>query len=171
MKITHKYSKQYCNASHSRCPEDITSIVHDTNNWFFTQSSTIWKFPFRHKVDQNDPVAETNRKIINCGIPVDLKKYGFNQFGDLYYCKGYLFVQTTGNENLPVIISIFRASDLRYMGRFPLWRREINAYRFDANFDDEIEPGILQRAQSIMMEKDLNGDDDPFFDPYWMLLN
>jgi hypothetical protein len=171
MKIIHKYSRQYLKASHTRSPEDITSIVHDANNWFFTQSSTIWKFPFNHKVDQNDPVSETNRKIINCGIPVDLKNYGYNQFGDLYYCKGYLFAPVTGTGDLPVMISIFRASDLRYMGRFPLWRREINAYRFDAKFNDEIEPEILQRAHAIMLEEDLGGDDDLYFDPYWMLLN
>lgn len=104
--------------------ESAQGVAHEGDNWFITQTRTLWRIPVR--IDLNGAAR---------GVPgirtVDLQNIhslwdkGYDHFGDLEYFEfegsGYLFVPIEDDRReAPSAIAVFEAATLRYVGHAPL---------------------------------------------------
>jgi hypothetical protein len=140
---SYKYLRTYPKDRENGWSDNLQGVTNDGNNWFFTQTKTLWKFPVTHDLNKKVTKSDPSKRILKVGIPSDLVKKNYNHFGDLDYYKGYLFVPVTGLKKkwvtiddekklpeeskqklialeTPPIISVFRASDLQYIGSSPI---------------------------------------------------
>lgn len=141
--------------------EDIQGVSHDEENWFFTQKTTIWKFPVfldlakdlgstsqPHFDDPNnkgvwysDWYNKNGRsgRILKCHLPQILKDEGYNHLGSPDYYKGMLIVpvENTNSSHDNPLIAFFRGSDLEYLGHVELLK-QTSAPWCAVNRDDDL---------------------------------
>jgi hypothetical protein len=108
---TYEYLGNYPNNRETGYSETLQGIAHDADNWYFTQTTSIWKIPLKEALNSftgTDP----SRGVIRFPMPEALssctdrlgKAYSnptigrYNHFGDLYYDSenDLLFIPTEG---------------------------------------------------------------------------
>ena len=90
----------------------LQGVANDKDNWFFTQTGVLWKFPISH--DLKDKIGKTVKAGLGIGrvrIPASLSAY--DHFGDLDQHSGLLYVPLEGGGNPR--IAVFRSSDLAFL--------------------------------------------------------
>jgi len=99
--------------------EELQGLAHDGVNWFMAQKGRLWKFPVTHDLNRQVNGPDPSRGILSVGIPAELRKQGYDHFGDLDQYGGFLFVPLEG-EAIKPRIAVFRASNLSFVGSFVL---------------------------------------------------
>ncbi len=99
----------------------LQGIANDDEAWFLTQLDTIWRVPL--DVD----FAHTKKmpaRVTHLKMPEELKKAGYDHFGDPDVFETYLFVPVEGKSVLAPLIAVFeiQGRDLKYVNYFPLAR-------------------------------------------------
>ena len=117
--------------------DKLQGVANDGQHWFFTQEKKLWKFPVSHNLHFKVTKADPSKGISMVKIPATLADQGYNHFGDLDYSDGYLFIPLEGKmkyglfdlkeKNLASKIVVFRASNLEYIGIFPLSSEQVKA--------------------------------------------
>jgi hypothetical protein len=115
--------------------EDLNGVAHDDDNWYFTQTTSIWKIPLEADLEDDFNGAGPERGVLKVHMPEELSscdirpKAGsdgeettmgyYNHFGDLYYDKvsDMLFIPVEGkgcdgHPSPAPMIAVFKASDL-----------------------------------------------------------
>jgi hypothetical protein len=93
--------------------DEIQGVTHDNDNWFFTQTKTLWKFPVSHDLHKKVTKSDLSKGIIKKGIPQSLSSAGYNHYGDFSHYGGFLFIPLTGSSE--PCIAVFNAADLSYI--------------------------------------------------------
>lgn len=111
----------------NKMSKELIGVAHDNQNWYFTQSESLWKIPVSFNLTTLDKLQPENTQMME--IPPLLQRRGYNRFGDLEYYRGYLFVALEGEgrvEEKP-LIAVFSASNLELMETIPLddWQQTI----------------------------------------------
>lgn len=123
----HTYRGNYPNNRETGWSESLQGVTHDANNWFFTQTTSLWKFPVTHDLNRSVSGPDPARGILKVGMPSALAARGYNHFGDFDYVEyahsrstigRYLFIAVEGGPT--PCIAVFRASNLGYIGMAPL---------------------------------------------------
>ncbi len=105
--------------------DNLQGVTHDSNNWYFTQLTKLWKFPFSHNLNEEVNGPNSSKQIFRITIPSFLAQQGYNHFCDLDYMDGYLFVPIEGNsETLVPYLLVYKASNLQYIGGVKLSRQK-----------------------------------------------
>lgn len=118
----------------NKMSQDLNGLTHDSQNWYFTQSESLWKIPVSFNLSSLDKLQPENTKMME--IPPLLQRRGYNRFGDLDYYKGYLFVALEGEgrvEEKPRI-AVFSADNLELIETIPVedWQKTIGWCGIDA---------------------------------------
>lgn len=114
----YRYLGEYPAEANPGFHEDVQGVTHDLNNWFITQTATVWKIPVSNSLIEvsGSDSGVLVRTFLN--YPALLGVY--DHFGDASYFEyagvGYVVVATTG-PGQPAAFVFFRASDLAYVGR------------------------------------------------------
>jgi hypothetical protein len=110
------YLGNYPNEANPGWHVNVQGLTHDSDNWFITQETDLWKIPVTHdlrSVSANDPGV----RRLRLGSITELATEGYDHFGDpTYYAfggSGYLLAPMEGGPH--PAIAIFRASDLGYV--------------------------------------------------------
>ena len=111
---TYGYMGNYPGNRENGWSNELQGVTHDSDNWFFTQDDRLWKFPITHPLQNMVTTADPSRGILKKNIPPLLENEGYDHFGDLDFHKGLLLVPMEGN--MPVIVAVFKASNLEYLG-------------------------------------------------------
>ena len=122
-KIEAKYIGQYPSDRSNGWSHNLQGIGHDDNNWFFTQAHRLWKFPVTHDLNKGVNLNNLPKGVRTVPIPIDLRKKGYDHFGDLVGHNGYLFIPleaTEGSNKDRPLLAVFRASTLAYIGCAPM---------------------------------------------------
>lgn len=111
----------------NKMSQDLNGLAHDSQNWFFTQSGSLWKVPVSFNLASIDKLQPEGSKMVE--IPPLLQRRGYNRFGDLDYYAGYLFVALEGEgrvEEKPMI-AVFSANNLELIETIALdtWQTTI----------------------------------------------
>ena len=95
-------------------------LAHDRDNWFITQTSTIWRVPITHDLKSDffefnglTPVGPSDGLSL-VGIPSTLSNLDYNHFGDPDVFGQHLFVPVEGHKNAAAIAA-FRVDDLGFV--------------------------------------------------------
>lgn len=128
----YRYLGNYPKDRENGWSDNMQGVTHDEENWYFTQTAKLWKFPVGHDLNRRITKADPARGILKVGIPYAMRRLGYNHFGDfdcaihkLIYnpTKRYLFIATEGKVNdrpIPPAIAVFDAEDLSYIGHFAI---------------------------------------------------
>ena len=132
------YIRQYPADQDNNWSDNLQGVTHDANNWYFTQLTKLWKFPFSHDLAKKLNGPNPSQNIYQINIPKELSELGYNHFSDLDFFDGYLFVPIEAPETsvtkftrtFPFIstfitkprplILVYDADDLQYIGNFEL---------------------------------------------------
>tara|TARA_R110000868_G_scaffold9349_10_gene46826 strand:+ start:4646 stop:6283 length:1638 start_codon:yes stop_codon:yes gene_type:complete len=128
------YLGQHPKKQDNNWSDRLQGVTHDANNWYFTQLTKLWKFPFSHDLAKKLNGPNPSQKIYQVKIPEELAARGYNHFCDLDFFDGYLFVPVEGPKNvystgsIPYIIFknphpyllVYKASNLKYIGKIEL---------------------------------------------------
>ncbi len=97
--------------------DNVQGVAHDANNWFFTTTKYLLKFPVSFDLSTNAnflPKATRPPGVLVVPIPPALQQAGYVHCGDLEQVGGFLFVPVEFTANPG--IAVFRAADLKYIG-------------------------------------------------------
>ena len=109
--------------------DNVQGVAHDEGHWFFSTQADPYllklpvDFDLAEEVDPDDSDTwPSGAKAVE--MPESLEDLGYEGFKDLDQAGGYLFVPVAGSdpdtdEGISAI-SVFRTSDLGYVGQFPL---------------------------------------------------
>ncbi|MFK7905764.1 MAG: hypothetical protein AB8B69_11595, partial [Chitinophagales bacterium] len=141
------YLGQYPSDSDNNWSDNLQGVTHDESNWYFTQMTKLWKFPFSHDLNKKLNGPNAAQQIYQVKIPSNLAKQGYNHFCDLDYYKGYLFVPIEGykyvyvesqkkpspffkplppqrkKQNLTPLMLVYKASNLQYIGSYKMTKQ------------------------------------------------
>lgn len=85
--------------------ENIQGVAHDKDNWFFTQSTKLWKIPVTEYLADENMYGMETRTLEELGLPEP-----YDHFGDIDYAEhngvGYVFAPVTGGGATPIIAAI-----------------------------------------------------------------
>lgn len=111
---------------------NMQGVTHDEDNWYFTQTDKLWKFPVGHDLNQEVHGADPARGILQVSMPAVMRNLGYNHFGD-FDCaihqlpyqpkKRFLMIATEGEKNdhkIDPAIAVFRGEDLSFIGHFTI---------------------------------------------------
>jgi len=129
---------------------ECQGVCHDKDNWYFTQDGNLWKIPLVQDLNQKFSEKDFHKNV-------QMVKIG-GHLGDIDYCKidgvGYIFVpDMDGDYN--TYISVWRASDLKMMVKYPIYHRE---GRFKSIGWCAINRGFLYTSESLV-----KGFEEPVF--------
>lgn len=108
----YKYIGEYPKNRRNGWQVNIQGVCHDDNNWFFSQTEKLWKFPVTHDLNKKVTEADPDNGI----LMLDFKKYLNTDkvhIGDIDYCDGYIFAPIE-NHGKPYI-AVFSANDLSFI--------------------------------------------------------
>lgn len=129
---SYRYLGNYPKDRETGWSDNMQGVTHDENNWYFTQTAKLWKFPVGHDLNKKVTKADPARGILQVGIPEQMRRLGYNHFGDfgcaihklIYHpTKRFLFIATEGKKDerpIPPAIAVFRGKDLSFVGFFPI---------------------------------------------------
>lgn len=143
---THLFLGDYPSKMSTGWTGDAQGVTHDATDWFFTQTTSLWKVPVAHDLAESLAWPDFSVGIRSTAIPHALRAAGYDHFGDLDHYQGYLFVALSGSGEPAVCI--FRAQSLAYVGYAFLSRQS------DAPWC-AIDPrdGILYSSNGILSER------------------
>jgi len=102
--------------------DNTQGITHDSENWYISQESSIWKIPVTEDLGNEDWYGSRYRMedvIPDLWHDTEPPYTGYNHLGDMdhhvHNGVGYLVTAVTGNDVPPIII-VFRSSTMSYVG-------------------------------------------------------
>jgi hypothetical protein len=111
------FIRDYPSSRENGFSNECQGVCHDLDNWYFTQNGNLWKIPLTQDLNQKFSGTDEKKGIIKC-------PYG-GHLGDMDYYEyrgiGYLLVADNEGAN-KTYISVFRASDLAWAGRYPIYK-------------------------------------------------
>lgn len=104
--------------------ERLQGVAHDDRHWYFTQVGRLWKFPLTHDLAKFVKKDDLPPGVLTVPIPSRFQG-DYDHFGDLDYHDGFLFIPLELKEKAQGLprITVFKASDLSYVGSFLLKRQ------------------------------------------------
>ena len=96
--------------------ENAQGLANDGTNWFITTKTTIFKVPLSVNLDRS-----SSSGIVQTGMPSQLKRLGYDHFGDPDQYEGFLFVPGEHpDKGSRPRIAVFSTVDLRFLSSFRL---------------------------------------------------
>lgn len=97
--------------------ERLQGVGNNQDSWFFTQMGVLWKVPLSINLNNTKKMSPGRSfpGVLRVGMPEELKRLGFNHFGDLDVANGYIFIPIERSPNQTAVIAVFREHDLSFV--------------------------------------------------------